>query len=145
MVTSHRALDGPVLSIEGARTYAHGISTGTAAVFRVLRRHNRSPRPGRAARGSRAPDACVRVRQLRELMGILSVTNSTIFRSTGTQDVTKSPTDHACSTVGKNMNSRYAPSRPLFGTTHCRVSMLLVFIETFVVSDNVSALEQYFS
>ena len=100
---------------------------------------------GRAARTARAPDACVRVRQLHELMGTLSVTNSTIFRGTDTQDVTKSPTNHASSTVGKNMNSRYAPSMPLFGTTHCRVSMLLVFIETFVVSDNVSALEQYFS
>ena len=33
LVAAHGALDGPGLSIEGARTYAHGIITGAVAVF----------------------------------------------------------------------------------------------------------------
>jgi hypothetical protein len=35
---SHRALDVPVLAIEGARTHAPAISTGVAAVFPAFRR-----------------------------------------------------------------------------------------------------------
>ena len=37
-MTSRTALSGAVLSIEGARTHAHGISTGAVAVFRAFQR-----------------------------------------------------------------------------------------------------------
>eukprot|EP01043_Picozoa_sp_COSAG02_P076368 COSAG02_NODE_16186_length_1106_cov_1.078451_1_plen_70_part_00 len=37
-MTSHTALDGAVLLIEGARTHALGISTGAVAVFRAFER-----------------------------------------------------------------------------------------------------------
>ena len=38
LTASHRALGAPVLSIEGARTHAPAISTGTLAVFRAFQR-----------------------------------------------------------------------------------------------------------
>ena len=37
-MASRTALGGAVLSIEGARTHAHGISTGAVAVFRAFQR-----------------------------------------------------------------------------------------------------------
>jgi hypothetical protein len=36
VLLTHRPTDAPDLSIEGARTYAHAISTGAVAVFRVI-------------------------------------------------------------------------------------------------------------
>ena len=38
LAASHTGLDGAILSIEGARTHAHGISTGAVAVFRAFQR-----------------------------------------------------------------------------------------------------------
>ena len=38
VAASHRALDGAILLVEGARTNAHGISTGAVAVFRAFQR-----------------------------------------------------------------------------------------------------------
>ena len=38
LVVAHRALDGAVLSIEGAPTYAHAISTGAVPVFCAFQR-----------------------------------------------------------------------------------------------------------
>ena len=49
LVAAHGALDGPVLSIEGARTYAPSISMGTLAVFVRFsgpRRRQGTPSPG---------------------------------------------------------------------------------------------------
>ena len=49
-VASNRALGAPVLSIEGARAYAPGISTGAVAVFVRLGRPLGSPARARIAR-----------------------------------------------------------------------------------------------
>ena len=38
LAASRTGLDGAILLIEGARTYAHGISTGAVAVFRAFQR-----------------------------------------------------------------------------------------------------------
>ena len=51
LVVAHRALDGAVLSIEGAPTYAHAISTGAVPVFRVFQRAQ--PRGGAGAYDTR--------------------------------------------------------------------------------------------
>ena len=48
---SHRALDVPVLAIEGARTHAPAISTGVAAVFPAFRRAQPAAAP--CTRGAR--------------------------------------------------------------------------------------------
>ena len=49
---AHSALDGPVLSIEGARTYAPSISMGAVAVFvRFSPGWHRQERERRRARG----------------------------------------------------------------------------------------------
>ena len=36
LAASHTGLGGAILLIEGARTHAHGISTGAVAVFRAF-------------------------------------------------------------------------------------------------------------
>ena len=38
LAAAHTGLDGAILLIEGARTHAHGISTGAVAVFRAFQR-----------------------------------------------------------------------------------------------------------
>ena len=51
-MASHTALNGAILSIEGARTHAHGISTGAVAVFRAFQR----AQPGVDRSRAGAPD-----------------------------------------------------------------------------------------
>ena len=46
VVASHRALNDPILPIEGARTHAPAISTGALAVFRAFQ--HVQPRPAAA-------------------------------------------------------------------------------------------------
>jgi hypothetical protein len=56
---SHRALDVPVLAIEGARTHAPAISTGVAAVFPAFRRAQPAAAPcTRGARRARRTSIC---------------------------------------------------------------------------------------
>ena len=50
LAASHTGLDGAILSIEGARTHAHGISTGAVAVFRAFQRAQRGVDRSRARR-----------------------------------------------------------------------------------------------
>ena len=53
LAAAHRALGGLVLSIEGARTYAHAISTGAVPVFRAFQRSQ--PRVARSVSPPLAP------------------------------------------------------------------------------------------
>ena len=53
LAASHTGLDGAILSIEGARTDAHAISTGAVAVFRAFQRA--LPGVHWIARGAGAP------------------------------------------------------------------------------------------
>ena len=52
LAASHTGLDGAILLIEGARTHAHGISTGAVAVFRAFQR----AQPGVDRSRAGAPD-----------------------------------------------------------------------------------------
>ena len=56
-VAAHRAPNSAVLSIEGARTYAHAISTGAVAVFRAFQRAQPGVDRSRRARGASAEAA----------------------------------------------------------------------------------------
>jgi len=60
-MASHTALNGAILSIEGARTHAHGIITGAVAVFRAFQR----AQPGvDRSRAGAAPDQFAPTMQL---------------------------------------------------------------------------------
>jgi hypothetical protein len=56
VATSHRALDGAVLPIEGARTHAHAISTGALAVFRAFQHAQLAGAAGRREASSTMHD-----------------------------------------------------------------------------------------
>ena len=57
LAASHTGLDGAILSIEGARTDAHAISTGAVAVFRAFQRAQPGVDRSRRARGASAEAA----------------------------------------------------------------------------------------
>eukprot|EP01044_Picomonas_judraskeda_P000321 COSAG03_NODE_14_length_22296_cov_10.813128_11_plen_154_part_00 len=59
LAASHTGLDGAVLLIEGARTRAHGITTGAVAVFRAFQRAQ--PLADRSRRAARDAPAAAQI------------------------------------------------------------------------------------